>query len=623
MSGIAGIFNLDGRPVDKALLESMSEAIAHRGPDEEAFWLQGSVGLAHRQLRTTPESLNEHQPTPLDNGDYVITCDGRVDNREELIPALAAHAPVDAETSDAELLLRAYMAWGSDCVKRVIGDFAFVIWDARHRQLFCARDPMGIRTFFFFRDNNRFLFASDIRAILKAAGMPKVLNPLMVARYLTGKTNEAEQTFFTDIFQIGPAHSITVSREQFRKEIYWEPDPWHQIHYSTTEEYVEAFKEKFFEAVRCRLRSSAAVGMTLSGGMDSTSVTCTAAHLLENKLAPNIELHTFSSVFDDFPEVDERDYIQIILNTVAARAHYIQADELWGLKPLQKQGVFWNQPYPVPFAARHEALLDHARETGVRVMFTGEGADELLVPGFGYLLDLMKGLKIARLREELRYLVPASRHEFYKKATWGVVPEPIRKLYGRLRSVKTPRWVNPEFIKSSGVLEHIAATAPRRRSSSVHADSCYVGLVNLPKQPFLSYISEMYAHHHIVPRHPFFDLRLVDFLSRVPPHFLFSRGWSKLLLRQAMDGILPDTVRLRPQKSNFNDVLFQGIREEQRRIKRLIEDGYLVRSGWVNKQEINDIVTRVAAGNRVLYSRVIAFVTLEDWIAQYFTSSSV
>ncbi len=119
MSGIAGIFNLDGRPVDKALLESMSEAIAHRGPDEEAFWLQGSVGLAHRQLRTTPESLHEHQPTPRDNGDYVITCDGRVDNREELIRALEVHAPVDTETSDAELILRAYKAWGTECVKRI------------------------------------------------------------------------------------------------------------------------------------------------------------------------------------------------------------------------------------------------------------------------------------------------------------------------------------------------------------------------------------------------------------------------------------------------------------------------------------------------------------------------
>src|SRR6266852_1652272 len=138
MSGLAGIYNLDGRPVDPALLRRMTERIAHRGPDGSGYWIDGPVGLGHRMLHTTPESLQEKQPLLDETGKLCLVFDGRVDNREELKEALTAKGARLRTDTDVEIVLRAYECWGEECLKRIIGDFAFVIWDRRHHQLFCA-----------------------------------------------------------------------------------------------------------------------------------------------------------------------------------------------------------------------------------------------------------------------------------------------------------------------------------------------------------------------------------------------------------------------------------------------------------------------------------------------------
>ena len=157
MSGIAGIFNRDGRPVDPDLLARMTDAIAHRGPDGAGHWADGAVGFGHQMLCTAPESLHEQQPWRDETGQLCLVLDGRVDNRAELQRALAAAGAHLGEDTDAELVLQSYEVWGEACPKRIIGDFAFAIWDARKQQLFCARDFLGIKPFYYYADERTFL----------------------------------------------------------------------------------------------------------------------------------------------------------------------------------------------------------------------------------------------------------------------------------------------------------------------------------------------------------------------------------------------------------------------------------------------------------------------------------
>lgn len=623
MSGIAGVFNLDGRPADPELLGQMALAVAQRGPDETGCWTQGPVGLAHCQLRTTPESRDEHQPLVLEEGRYAITCDGRVDNRPELISAMRGQAPISDATTDAELLLRAYLQWGERCLEHVVGDFAFAIWDSPRRQLFCARDIMGIRPFYYFRDDHRFLFASDIQALWAAAGVPREVNPLMLGLYLLDKRGETEQTFFEKVLQVPPAHWLTVDADELRKEWYWEPQPWRQIRYPTTEEYVEHFRHLFFQAVACRLRSITPVGIALSGGMDSSSITCAGAQLVTNGRAPRVELQTFSTVYDDFPNVDESALIRSVVEATGVRSHYIPADQLWGFKPLENQEVRWNQPWPAPFQASLEALQGQAQGAGLRVLLTGEGGDEMLVPGFGFLLDMLRGLRLAPLAQELRRLTPQSRAAFYREARWALFPDSVRRAYGRWRSGprRAPGHLSFQKLQESGALDYQPLSTARHRCAGKHCQHTYQGLVNLPKGPFLPRLTDACACHHLEVRHPFYDSRLMDFLGRVPPQLKFSRGWTKYVLRKAMSGILPDQVRLRSSKTVFNDMYTHGLRQEGQRFARLATDGYLARQGWVNPAELQACYARTLAGDRAPAPRLTTFITLEDWLQNQFDSN--
>ena len=627
MSGIAGIYNLDGQAVDRTIIQKMAAAVAQRGPDEEGLWVQGNVGLGHRQLRTTPESQNEHQPISIDDGNYVITCDARVDNRGELIQALQGRVPVSSETSDAELLLRAYIAWGPDGIKRVVGDFALGIWDGRRQQLFCARDPMGIRTLYYYRHDSRFIFASDIDAIFLGAEIPRELNQFMVALYLLGRFDEAEQTFFKGVFRLLPANHVVISMRGIRKQVYWEPTPRDQIKYAKREDYIDHFRQVFDEAVGCRLRGITPIGISLSGGKDSTSIACTAAHLLSQGSVPSTEVEAFSSVYKDFPSADESPYIQQVLETSGIRGHYVYGDEHWGFKPLQNTNLHWNWPYPIALQANQEARLSCARDLGFRVILTGEGGDEFHNAGYPYLVDLLKGGRWARLREELSYLTAQERRTFrkaafihYKNNFRNWFPEPVQKIYGRLRPRAVPKWLNSEFIRQSGALEYEELPIAHK-SRSLYQQGEYGIAVILARLPFLQFINEIYAYHHVEARHPFLDLRVVEFLTRVPPHIKYARGSSKLLLRQAMEGLVPDDVRLRDVKTNFLGPVIHGMREEQARIKGMLEDGYLVASGWVNQQAILSLYDQSLANTQGLNSRLVALITLEEWLGHYFGSN--
>ena len=223
MSGIAGIIHFDGKPVEPGLIEKMTSAMAHRGPDGINHWVKGSVALGQCMLRTTPESLEEHQPLTNEDESLVLVMDGRVDNWEELRRELLGRGAVLRNRSDAELVLRAYEIWGRDCLAHIDGDFALVIWDARRQEAFCARDRMGHKPFNYHWDGKTLAFASELHAILALPWVPEIPNEGMLAEFLAAEWYSRDETLWQGILRLVAAHRMVVDATGPRLEAVLDP----------------------------------------------------------------------------------------------------------------------------------------------------------------------------------------------------------------------------------------------------------------------------------------------------------------------------------------------------------------------------------------------------------------
>ncbi|MFW6255966.1 MAG: asparagine synthase-related protein, partial [Candidatus Sumerlaeota bacterium] len=307
MSGIAGIVHLDRRPVDQDQLARMLANMSHRGPDGSGVWVNKHVGLGHLMFHETPESLSEQQPCANSQSGLTITADARIDNREELAGKLELNPAQAREYADSRYILLSYAKWGEDCVHELLGDFAFAIWDGRRQALFCARDCMGLKPFYYSHKQGRFIFASELRAVTSLKDVDKSINEEKIAAHMLFDSLDKESTIYTDFFRLPPAHTLRIDSKGFQKQHYWKPDVDTELKLGSNEEYAEAFRDVFSDSVQCRLRSAFPVGSMFSGGMDSSSMTGVARELLREK-ATDEKLRTFSATFPHLPGSNEEHF---------------------------------------------------------------------------------------------------------------------------------------------------------------------------------------------------------------------------------------------------------------------------------------------------------------------------
>ena len=273
MSGIAGIIHFDGAPVAPGLVESMTGAMAHRGPDGIDHWVKGSAALGQCMLRTTPESLEEHQPLTNEDESLVLVMDGRVDNWEELRRELLARGAVLRNRSDAELVLRAFETWGRDCLPHIDGDFALVIWDARRREAFCARDRIGNKPFHYHWDGRTFAFASELHAILALPWVREELNEGMVAEFLANDWHSRDETFWQGVLRlVAGAPDGRSTRAGRASSSIGSRTSQATLPCTSDDEYAEYYRALFTDVVRRMSRSSQPLACEVSGGLDSSAI---------------------------------------------------------------------------------------------------------------------------------------------------------------------------------------------------------------------------------------------------------------------------------------------------------------------------------------------------------------
>ncbi|WP_321423675.1 asparagine synthase-related protein [uncultured Methanobacterium sp.] len=271
MSGITGIFRRDGKDVDPADIKKMNDKIAHRGPDGSKVWCEGPVALGHQMLHTTHESLHETLPFEDEESGLIITADARIDNRNDLAPQLGIE---DNEyVSDSYFILKAYEKWGENCPEKLLGDFAFVIWDKSKQQLFCARDHMGVKPFYYYLSDKIFYFSTEMKTIF--LNVKKILNKIKLSFFLMGY-DDHKLTFYENVLRLFPAHFLNITNNSVKMNKYWELNPNSKIVYNSEDQYIKAFQEIFVSSVYCRMRSNFPIGFELSGGLDSSSVLCVA-----------------------------------------------------------------------------------------------------------------------------------------------------------------------------------------------------------------------------------------------------------------------------------------------------------------------------------------------------------
>lgn len=590
MSGIVGIYNLDGRPVDPALLKRMTDEISHRGPDGVGHWIDGPVGLGHQMLCTTPESLREKQPLLDETGNLCLTLDGRVDNRDELKSAIEAKGGRLRDDTDAELVLKSYECWGESCPNRIIGDFAFAIWDKRKRQLFCARDFLGLKPFYYVNTGRSFLFSSELPPIFIDSAVQRYPNEGMIAEYLANAITSQEETLFQNVFRLPPAHYLLLRPGTFRKQRYWTINPGPEICYKSDEDYAKHFLEIFREAVCCRLRSNTPVGVSLSGGLDSSSVAGVAASLVEEASCVS-EIEAFSTVYPGYA-CDESDYINDVIGKWRLKWHttlqYIGDLSLYSERTQRYQDF---PGYPNGGAVGSVNRL--VQKKGVRVLLSGVGGDEWLTGSRYRLADHLQRLRAPELVRELGYMfhaegmaVTLSRLLHY--GLWPLLPRSVRSMVkwvlGKEDRQPSPSWIESGFAAQTRLAERMERREMLPSPLGIAPWDIYVAATN----GFVVHAIEMEereaARYGLEGRHPLLDRRVVEFALALPEEQRCRCNQNKFVLRQVSKGYLPETVNQRRTKADFSHLFaetFQTLGAE-----RLWDSLSLVSQGWVAEKNV-------------------------------------
>jgi asparagine synthase (glutamine-hydrolysing) len=517
VSAIYGVVATDGAPVARETLAPIAAALSFYGPDGHGQWCGESAGLGHLMLHVTPESLEERQPASLRAAPHlIVTADARIDNRDELFDALGVPLAGRDNTPDSSLILLAFERWGEECAKKLLGDFAFAIWNLRDRTLFCARDPFGCKPFFYCYSERRFIFASDINGVLAAVESQQLNRPLLAA-YLQMKTYYAEKrrTFFEGVVKLEPGHTAALRDGQLKLSRYWSPEEIAEIHEPDGHDYAEQLGSLFRLAVKCRARSAFPVGSHLSGGMDSSSVTILASRLLR---ARGKELATFS--WSPASENPEGEYARIdaVCRQENLTCEYVPATAASLIATFQRDFTV----EPMAMMAREANVQARAKSRRLRVILSGWGGDDAVT------CRVITGsrLVVASLPDWLYALTMGNAWQVLEKPC--IQAEFVHRYRHEVRALR-----GPAFRRLRGIRANICR----------YLDSGHLSLR-------MEHWAASGARSGLVYRYPMLDKRLVEFALGTKPSKLEGSDQRRSLFRHAIGDVLPaidwDPVKREP-----------------------------------------------------------------------------
>jgi asparagine synthase (glutamine-hydrolysing) len=592
MCGIFGIWNVHKQSVDMGFLLDSLNSIRHRGPDDEGYLLinshtqdvasclgpesaahvrlpriedvfnpQFDIAFGFRRLSILDLSPSGHQPMSNSDGSLWIVFNGEIYNYIELRAELQAQGYVFHTQTDTEVILNAYDAWGVECLNRFNGMWGFALFDKRRKRLFCARDRFGIKPFYYFFDGERFLFASEIKALLANPGISRKPNDAVIYDYLAyGLLDHTEETFFSGIMQLPPAHYLILEDSNISIRRYWDLDSQNKLDLGMGEkadkEYARRFYDLFEDSIRLHLRSDVAIGSCLSGGLDSSSIVCVANKLLfkNGVVSPEAigeKQKTFSSCFED-SRFDERQHIDRIISVTSAETNNIFPGPENLLDELPKLMKHQDEPFGSTSQYAQWCVMKLASEHGIRVLLDGQGADELLA-GYHPFFDSFwatlasQGNGRGLLREWSAYnqMFGASPWYLIQHTLFALAPVGLQR---QARFKRGTRSINPEF---SRVFQGRFPDENINYSGSSLSKRLYLSTTRTSLPALLRYEDRSSMAHSIEARVPFLDYRLVEYIFSLSDHQKIRNGYTKAVLRESMRNVLPEQNRMRKDKMGF------------------------------------------------------------------------
>lgn len=589
MCGICGIYDVTAPAGLLPDVLRMGEIVQHRGPDDHG-WLavnrNGDVasdrhrsrsdmngatiqddiifGLGHRRLSIIDLSPAGHQPMSDASGRWWIVYNGEVYNHVELRRELANRDREFRSKTDSEVVLQAFIEWGPECLARFNGMWAFAIYDCQTGNLFCARDRFGIKPFYYAGERGRFAFGSECKQLVALPWVGSEANRSQLADcFLWGLENHTSETFFSRILSLPGSHHLSISREdlqvgRFKPNRYWSPNA---TEYGGEEKAIGEFRDLMFDSVRLRLRSDVPVGVTLSGGLDSSSIVCIAGEHRRLR-GDQGALDSFNVEFDR-DGYSERRFAEAAAGQAGAKFIVLRPDEADLARDWSRFIWHIEQPFGGLSYFSNYQIYGLIRQHGIPVVLSGQGGDELLLGYERYrVYDSLFNLKSCHLLQTLTNSLSAKRHAnmpFSKQLAYGLYFSIPWLRAARRRKLVGPILRRSFFREFKDHKEHLIR-------SMLHKDRFDLQkreLFHYQLPHLLRHEDRMSMAHSVETRLPFLDYRLLELVLGTPTSLLFRRGWSKYILRQAMDGVLPEIVRWRTDKMGYETPTGSLIRQNR------------------------------------------------------------
>lgn len=631
MCGINGIAlsSRSRRSIDATVLERMRDVITHRGPDDKGIFIDGRIGLGHRRLSIV-DVASGHQPMTNEDSSLHITFNGEIYNHTDFREMLEVGGHVYRTHCDTETILHLYEEYGQDCVEHLRGMFAFALWDQRRRELFIARDRLGVKPLYYLHtEDGSLYFGSEIKTLLEAGALKPELNFPALPDYLANHAPSGEETLFSGVKRLLPGHTLTWRDGEINIKRYWDVSfAKSDAGSRRDEDYIAEWSELFRTSVRLRLMADVPLGMFLSGGIDSSAIAAVMSRMVDEPIK------TFSVAFKE-REANELEYARLVARQFKTNHHEVVVSPEDFFTALPR--LVWHEDEPLGHPSSVALyFVSRLAAQHVKVVLTGEGSDELLA---GY----------ARYRKTVLNLAVGARyHSMTPAGVRGVIRKQIEGLPGgskvRQKLLRTFLSLSPDIesiyfdnfaVFPRAMQSQLLTQEARERMGAIDPYAAVRGILEQTDATSLldrllyadikTYLHELLMKQDqmsmatsIESRVPFLDHKLVEFTSALPERLKLRGGTTKYILRQAMKGVLPEEILSRP-KMGFPVPIGSWFRGAY----SWVLDEYVLSEratgrGIFAPEFVRDLVARHQAGGENHSERLWALVNFEMWLRQFF-----
>jgi asparagine synthase (glutamine-hydrolysing) len=605
MCGIAGIVTFKNELPSKNEVNTLIKSIKHRGPDDDGFIIQDNVALVHTRLSIIDLSINGKQPFESPDKRYFLTFNGEIYNYIELKNELSTEFTFQTNT-DTEVLMYSYIKWGEKCLDKFNGMFSFALYDCEKKELFCARDRFGVKPFYYYHDKERFIFASEPYAIISMLKEKPAPDYQRIYDYLIfNRTDHDPDTFFQDIKKLQHGHQLSINGDQISIEKWFDLSKCNVESFKQHEEYYHFLKE----SISLRLRSDVPVGLTLSGGLDSSSIASILVHDLDKS-----DITTFSAIYGQKEKGDESNFINLYKDDLQLM-NFIYPTSAELLEDLDDFIKTQQEPFGSTSIYANYKIMKEARNT-VLVMLNGQGADEHLA-GYHYFygnfyFDLFKKFKWLKLSKEIViYLKEYRSLMAIKSFLYLLLPTKLQSKYRIHSKGYLLNGFSEKYEQNSNV--------PKQLFKAVSLNDNLINHFEYKMEHLLKWDDRNSMRFGIESRNPFLDYRLVIKAIHMPFRFKIDKGMTKTILRSAMKGILPEQIRIRKDKVGFetpSDKWFRTTEFQELIMDILTSESFKNRNIIDTKKAIS-LYQKHLKGEIHISNEIWKWINLELWFRKF------